>query len=105
MAKLKVVSHSVVPFYQGTEIYLRPGLYLTHVLTEDARNSQGDRHVSDLEGIEPKIWVVSPGEIECDHPPDQLRDLGTGGLNGYYQCERCEGDLIIRNDVDYLHSR
>lgn len=84
---------------------MRPGLDCTYVLTEDARNSEGDRPVSDLEGIEPRIWVISPGDIECDHPPDQLQDLGLDGLNGYYQCERCGGGLIIQNEVDYRVNR
>lgn len=75
------------------------------MLTEEDRNSQGDLNAGDLEGIEPKIWVISPGEIECDHPPDQLRDLGIDGLNGYYQCERCEGGLIIQNEVYYRVNR
>lgn len=82
-----------------------PELQVNHVLTEETRNSQNVRPASDLEGIEPKIWEISPGDIACDHPPDKLRDLGIDGLNGYYQCERCEGGLIIQNEVYYHVNR
>lgn len=100
-----MVSHPGVPNYQDTDVYLDSGLLLVYVVKEEARKSRYARSVSDIEGNEPKIWEISPGDIECDHPPDQLRDLGIGGLNGYYLCERCEGGLIIQNEVDYLVNR
>lgn len=75
------------------------------VLTEEASNPRDEYATSDDDEIEPKIWVISPGEPACDHPPDELRDLGLDGLNGYYQCERCEAGLIIQNELDLRVNR
>ena len=75
------------------------------MLTEEARNPQADSTTSNGDGVEPKIWVISPGKVECDHPPDDLRDFGLDGLNGYYQCERCEAGLISQNEVYFLANR
>lgn len=75
------------------------------MLTEEGRRPQKDPHASNDDEPEPRIWAIGPGEVECDHPPDEVRDLGLDGLNGYYQCERCGAGLVIKNEVDFWADR
>lgn len=50
-------------------------------------------------GTSSKRWVVGSGTIDCDHPEEALTRLGGDGLNGYYQCERCEAGVVVQDEV------
>lgn len=43
------------------------------------------------------LWVV--GGDDCDHATGDVRELGSDGRNGYYECTRCGATLVFQDET------
>jgi hypothetical protein len=46
----------------------------------------------------PNIYALS-GDTDCDHPPRKWTCLGLQGINRLYQCEQCDGVIIVARSL------
>lgn len=49
-----------------------------------------------------KLWQISSSETNCNHPPTDLLEVGSDGVNGYYECSRCGVILVAPDEVSLM---
>lgn len=60
---------------------------------DEQTKAQSHTHQEEASAVS-NIYVLS-GEADCDHPPCDTTCLGLQGVNTLFQCERCNGVIIV----------
>lgn len=48
------------------------------------------------------LWVVCDDGAGCSHAVEDLRERGSDGVNGYYECTCCGAALVLPDEAVML---